>query len=50
MFEDCQNSDGSWGRYFVGNWSVALRLKTIHYFVKYLWGRKFMSKGNQENT
>ena len=26
----------------VGNWFVALQCKTIHFFVKLLWGRKFI--------
>ena len=33
MLVYCQNSAGSWGRNFVGNWFVTLYCKIIHYFV-----------------
>ena len=36
-------------RNFVGNWFVALHCMMIHYFVKCLWGCKFMGKGKQQN-
>ena len=31
---DCQRFANSWGRYFTGNWLIALKCRTIHYFVK----------------
>ena len=46
LFTDCQNFVGSWGQNFVGNCFVPLQCKRINYFVKILWGRKFMGKGN----
>ena len=41
MFLDCQNVGGSWGHNFLGNWFVALQYRSIHNFVKRLWGRNF---------
>ena len=49
FFEDCQNFAGSWGRNFLGNWFEALQCRTIHYFVKHSWGRKFVDKGKPKN-
>ena len=43
------NFAGSWGPKFVGNLFVALQFNTIHYFVKHLWGRKFVDKGSPRN-
>ena len=37
-FADCQRFANSWGRYFTGNWLIALKCRTIHYFVKSLRG------------
>ena len=41
---DCQNFASSWECYFVGNCFIALKCRTIHYFVKRSWGRKFIGK------
>ena len=49
MFIDCQKFAGLWGHYFVGNWFVALKCKTIHYFVKRSSGCKFIGKSIQQN-
>ena len=50
MFMYCQNSAGSWGRNFVGNWFVAaLHCKTIHYFVLPSWGCKLVGKDDPRN-
>ena len=37
------------GRNIVGNWFEALQWKTIHYFFKCSWGRKFVGKGDPRN-
>ena len=47
MFVDCQNFAASWGRNF--DWFVALQYRSIHFFVKRRWGRKFVGGGNPQN-
>lgn len=48
---DCHNFAGSWVHVSnsVGNWFVAFQSKTIHYFVKFSWGHKFVGNGNSRN-
>ena len=46
---DYQNFAGSRRCDFLGNWFVAFQCKTIHDFVKCLWGHKFVGKCNPQN-
>ena len=49
MFADCQNFAALWGRNLEDNWFVALQYRSIHFFVKRRWGRKFVGRGNPRN-
>ena len=49
MFMDYENSAGSMGHNFVGNWFFVLQYKMIQQFVKNLWGRKNMGKAKPYN-
>ena len=49
MFMDCQNFASLWGHYFMGNWFMALKCRTMHHFIKCSWRVKFRVKGHPQN-